>query len=203
MPSTHTESPEENPPKSDITELLISWSDGDKESGDQLVPLIYNELRNLASRLLAGERREHTLQPTALVNEAYMRLADLRQIRWQDRAHFFALAARSMRRILVDSARKHRSQKRGGADYKIPMDQIGDLPLENPPDFLALDDALSSLAQIDPNKATIVELRFFGGLSAREIAEVLDCSHSTVNRQWRIAKAWLRCELTSGWQEDT
>ncbi|MEM7356046.1 MAG: sigma-70 family RNA polymerase sigma factor [Acidobacteriota bacterium] len=188
--------------KTETTELLISWSDGDRASGDKLVPRIYRELRQLAAMKLAGERSDHTLQPTALVNEAYLRLADLRQIRWQNRAHFFALASQSMRRILVDHARKQRSKKRGGEGHKISLDSIGELSLNQPPDLLALDDALSSLAGVDPLKATIVELRFFGGLSVKETAEVVDRSLTTVNRHWRLAKAWLHCELTDRWNDD-
>ena len=186
----------------DVTKLLISWSHGDNESGDLLVPLIYGELRRLARRHLAGERNEHTLQPTALVNEAYMRLADLKRVSWQDRAHFFALASKSMRRILVDHARKHQSLKRGGANQKISLDQAGDLALDQPPDLVALDEALSNLAAVDPRKALIVELRFFGGLTSTESAQVIGCSKVTIRRQWRLAKAWLRCELTDGWGHD-
>lgn len=202
MSSTPTDPSETDAHKTEITDLLISWSHGDKASGDRLVKLIYTELRSLANRLLAGERREHTLQPTALVNEAYMRLADLQKIRWQDRAHFFAMASRSMRRILVDYARKNRSLKRGGAEQKISLDQAGDLALAPAPDVIAIDDALTGLAAIDPLKASIVELRFFGGLSAKEAAEVLGCSVSTVNRNWTMAKAWLRCELTDSWHHE-
>jgi len=185
----------------DVTDLLISWSDGDKASADRLVPLIYGELRRLAVRQLAGERREHTLQPTALVNEAYMRLADLKRIRWQDRAHFFALASKSMRRILVDHARRTRSAKRGGKDQKISLDEAGDLAMKQAPDLVTLDDALNSLDAIDPLKAAIVELRFFGGLTTKETSEVVGYSTATINRQWQLAKSWLRCELTEPWNQ--
>ncbi len=181
----------------DVTRLLNAWSDGDSDCAEQLVPLIYDELRSLAARYLAGERPEHTFQPTALVHEAYMRLVNLRHIHWQDRTHFFAMAARAMRRLLVDHARKHRSAKRGGADHGVPLDQVGELAVDGRgPDLLALDDALKSLAAFDPLKASIVELRFFGGLSNQETAEFLNRSNSTVVRHWRMAKAWLHSELS-------
>ena len=181
----------------DVTRLLVAWGQGDREAADQVVPLIYDELRRLAARHLAGERSEHTLQPTALVHEAYMRLVDLRQVQWQGRAHFFAMAARAMRRLLVDHARRHRAAKRGGPDDNLPLDQISDFgPPGREPDLIALDDALKSLADFDPLKANIVELRFFGGLSTDETAKIVQCSRSTVKRHWHMAKAWLHSELS-------
>ena len=187
----------------DVTHLLHAWSHGDRESADKLVPLIYDELRRLAAGYLAGERPEHTFQPTALVHEAYMRLVDLRHVEWQDRTHFFAMAARAMRRLLVDHARKHRSAKRGGAERNLPLDEIGDLAIAGrPPDLAALDDALTALAAFDPLKAEIVELRFFGGFSNQEAAEVTNCSKSTVVRHWRMAKAWLHSELSQEAPDD-
>ncbi len=184
-------------PPEDVTRLLHAWSHGDRESAEQLVPVIYDELRRLAARYLAGERQGHTLQPTALVHEAYMRLVDLRHVEWQDRTHFFAMAARAMRRLLVDHARKHRCAKRGSGDRALPLDQVDDLVAAGrEPDLMALDDALKSLAAFDPLKASIVELRFFGGFSNQETAKLLNRSTSTVVRQWRMAKAWLYSELS-------
>ncbi len=182
----------------DVTALLNAWSDGDPDCAEQLVPLIYDELRVLAARYLARERPEHTFQPTALVHEAYMRLVDLRDVRWQNRSHFFAMAARAMRRLLVDHARKHRTAKRGGADRGVPLDQVGELAAPGrSPDLLALDEALKRLATFDPLKASVVELRYFGGLSHDETAQILDSSRSTVVRHWRFAKAWLHSELSA------
>ncbi len=184
-------------PTDDVTRLLNAWSDGDPDCAEQLVPLIYDELRGLAARYLASERPEHTFQPTALVHEAYMRLVDLRHVRWQDRSHFFAMAARAMRRLLVDHARKHRSAKRGGADRGIPLELAGEVAaIGRDPDLLALDEALTRLADFDPMKASIVELRYFGGLSHDETAHFLNSSRSTVMRHWRMAKAWLHSELS-------
>ena len=182
-------------PPEDVTQLLIAWSQGDRDSAERLVPLIYDELRQLAARYLARERAEHTLQPTALVHEAYMRLVDLRHVQWQDRTHFFAIAAQAMRRLLVDHARKHRSAKRGGPIRRLSLEEVSEVAASRAPDLVALDEALDGLAEIDPTKASIVELRFFGGLSNQEAAEVMGCSRSTVVRQWRMAKAWLHSEL--------
>ncbi len=190
-------------PPEDVTRLLHAWSDGDADSAELLVPLIYDELRGLAARYLAGERPGHTLQPTALVHEAYMRLVDLRHVEWQDRRHFFAMAARAMRRLLVDHARKHRSAKRGGGADKLPLDQAGELTAGGrEPDLVALDDALKSLAVFDPPKAPSVGLRFFAGRSTQETAEVVDCSGSTIQRHWRMAKAWLHNELSQQAADD-
>ena len=188
----------------DVTRLLVAWGQGDRNAADQLVPLIYDELRRLAQRHLAGERSEHTLQPTALVHEAYMRLVDLRRIEWQDRDHFFAMAARAMRRLLVDHARKQRAAKRGGPEEDLPLDQISDFGTPGrEPDLVALDDALKSLSAFDPLKAKIVELRFFGGLSIDETAKIVQCSRSTVKRHWQMAKAWLHSELSKGYGSES
>ncbi len=182
----------------DVTRLLNAWSDGDRDCAEQLVPLIYDELRRLAAHYLAGERPEHTFQPTALVHEAYMRLVNLRDVRWQDRSHFFAMAARAMRRLLVDHARQNRTAKRGGADRGVPLDQAGELASPGrDPDLIALDEALTDLAAFDPLKASIVELRYFGGLSTEETAKFLNRSKSTVVRHWLMAKAWLHNELSN------
>lgn len=187
----------------DVTQLLIAWSQGDRDSADRLMPLIYDELRRLAARHLAGERPEHTFQPTALVNEAYLRLIDLRHVKWQNRAHFFAMAAQAMRRLLVDHARRQRSAKRGGADRGLPLDQVSELAAAGrAPDLMALDEALKNLATFDPLKASIVELRFFGGLSNKEAGEVLECSRATVGRHWQMAKAWLHGELSEPSSDD-
>ncbi len=181
----------------DLTGLLLDWQAGDGDALERLTPLVYQGLKRLAGKRLQGERPGHTLQPTALVHEAYMRLVDLRHVEWQDRSHFFAIAAQAMRRLLVDHARKHRSAKRGGADRKLSLDEVGELSATRAPDLVALDDALTSLAEIDPTKASIVELRFFGGLSNQETAKVVGCSRSTVVRHWRMAKAWLHSELSN------
>ncbi|MCP3958210.1 MAG: sigma-70 family RNA polymerase sigma factor [bacterium] len=194
MPST---------PTAEVTRLLNAWSNGDRGSAEQLAPLIYDELHHLAGLYLARERKEHTLQPTALVHEAYLRLVDLREIEWRDRAHFFAIAAQAMRRILVDHARKHRASKRGGSEPRISLDQAGDLATTRQPDLVVLDDALQGLTAIDPQKASIVELRFFGGLSNEEVAEVLGVSRATVVRRWRMAKAWLHHELSPDEDDDS
>lgn len=158
------------------------------------MPLVHGELRRLARRQMAGERSGHTLQTTALVNEAYMRLVDLDRVKWQDRAHFFAMSARLMRRILVDHARLRRSQKRGGSSTQIAFDELA-IATDRRRDLVALDDALEALAALDPRKAQVVELRFFGGLSVPETAEALGVSPQTVMRDWRLAKVWLLREI--------
>jgi RNA polymerase sigma factor (TIGR02999 family) len=167
-------------------------TDGDRGVLDELLPLIYNELRRLASSYLRRERDGHTLQPTALVHEAYLRLVDQTSVNWKDRAHFLGVAAQMMRRILVDHARAREAEKRGGEFQKLSLDENLDVPVgERDINLVALDDALSRLAEIDPQKSKVVELRFFGGLSVEETAEVLGVSAPTVKRQWRMAKAWL------------
>ncbi len=185
------------PPPHNVTQLLIDWSDGDGQALDKLLPLVYDELRQLADRYLRRERSDHTLQATALVHEAYIKLIDQRSVRWQNRAHFFGVAAQAMRRILVDHARAHQSIKRGSGGQKISLDENLDISGERAADMVALDDALNALAEIDPQKSRLVELRFFGGLSIEETAEVLGVGTATVIRQWRMAKAWLYAQVGS------
>lgn len=183
-------------PSRNPTELLLAWSGGDQEAFDLLVPLVHDELRRLARGYMARERPDHTLQASALVNEAYMRLIELKQMRWQNRAHFFAMSARVMRRILVDAARAHRNDKRGGGAAKISLDEALVVAPERTQDLVALDVALSALETLHPRKSQVVELRFFGGLSLDETAEALHVSVDTVKRDWRFAKLWLLSELT-------
>ena len=177
-----------------VTRLLVAWGQGDKQALDQLTPLVYKELRRLAQWHMNGERPGHTLQATALVNEAYLRLVDINQIQWQDRAHFFAMAARQMRRILIDAARKHGNQKRGGDAQKVSLAEGLFVP-DRPEELVALDEVLVALAQIDERRGRVVEMKFFGGLNVEEIAEVLHVSPDTVKRDWKLAKAWLGREL--------
>ena len=181
----------------DVTAILRAWSEGDRQALDRLTPIIYDELRRLARRYVRQERPGHSLQATALVNEAYMRLVDYKRMQWQDRAHFFAVSAQLMRRILVDHARRH-NLKRGAAVTHVSLDDAASVPGEAPSDLLALDDAMTALAQLDPRKARVVEMRFFGGLSVEETAAVLSVSEVTVMRDWSSAKAWLYRELTGG-----
>jgi len=182
-------------PSHDVTRLLARWKEGDEAALQQLVPIVHEELRRLARRQMAGERPGHTLQPTALVNEAYLRLVNLKQMQWQDRAHFFAMGARLMRRILVDFARSRGYQKRGGGAQQVSFTQALGVAEGQPTDVVALDDALEALAHVDERKSRVVELRFFGGLSIEEAAEVLHVSEDTVKRDWRLAKLWLRRAL--------
>ena len=179
----------------EITELLLKWSDGDPAALEQLMPLVYDELRRLAVRYLRRERANHSLQPTALVNEAYLRLVDQQKVEWQSRAQFYGLAARVMRNILVDHARSRQAAKRGGEQFQVSFDtdRLGHLSPEI--EFLAVHEALERLATFDAQKDQIVELRFFGGLSIEETAEVLGIGHATVERDWKLARAWLRREL--------
>lgn len=177
-----------------VTGLLTAWSAGDETALHDLIPLVHAELRNLARRLMRGERDGHTLQTTALVNEAYVRLVDLTRVRWQDRAHFFAMSARLMRRILVDHARSRAYLKRGGRSQRISLDDAL-LAIDRGADLVALDDALAALSAIDARKSEVVELRFFGGLTVDETAEALRISPETVQRDWRFAKTWLLREL--------
>ena len=179
----------------DATGLLLAWSQGDSGALDSLVPLVHSELHRLAVAYMRRERADHTLQPTALVNEAYLRLMDVTRIQWHDRAHFLAVAAQTMRRILVDFARQRRSQKRGGDVVQLSLDEASDVGQEKAMDLVALNDALSTLASFDPRMSQVVELRFFGGLTVEETAHVLDVSPETVMRDWKIAKAWLLREL--------
>jgi len=179
-----------------ITQLLTRWSNGDQKALDKLVPLVQSELRRLASNYLRHERRDHTLQPTALVNEAYLKLIDQKAPRWQNRAQFYGIAAQLMRRILVDHARQHKAAKRGGSDQqKLSITSAGKLIAKPDLDVLALHEALEELRTIDPQQERIVELKFFGGLSIEETAEVLGVGHATVERDWKMARAWLRRKL--------
>jgi RNA polymerase sigma factor (TIGR02999 family) len=180
-----------------VSQLLRAWGDGDKSALDRLTPIVYKELRTLARRYLRGERAGHSLQTTALVNEAYIRLVDYSRMKWQDRAHFFAISAQVMRRILVDHARRH-NLKRGGGLPHVSLDEVALVGGDRAANFVALDEAIDALAQFDPRKARIVELRFFGGLSVEETAEALSVSSVTVMRDWSTAKAWLYREMTSG-----
>jgi len=179
-----------------VTELLLALGRGDRSALDELVPIVHQELRRLARLQLRGERINHTLQTTALVNEAFIRLVDLRRIRWQDRAHFLSLSARLMRRILVDHARSRNYQKRGGGAVNVALDETLVGSAERGADLVALDDALEELAREDPRKSQVVELRFFGGLSVEETAEALKVSPETVLRDWRLAKVWLLREVS-------
>ncbi len=179
----------------DVTQLLAAWSNGDQEARERLIPLVYDELRRLADRYLRRERPDHTLQPTALVHETYLRLVNQTEVRWQNRAHFFGLAAQLMRRILLEHARRHHADKRGGAKHMLTLDESLGLSTGRDINLVALDDTLTALAELDPQQSRIVELRFFGGLTVDETAEVLGVSPRTVDREWRMAKAWFQSEL--------
>jgi RNA polymerase sigma factor (TIGR02999 family) len=179
----------------DVTRLLKAWSAGDEAALEKLVPLVYGELHRAARHYMAGERPEHTLQTTALINEAYLRLVDFQHISWQNRAQFFGICAQLMRRILVDFARSRHSRKRGGEAFRLPLDETLIVSSEPRADLLALDDALKALAIVDERKSRVIELRFFGGLSVQETAEVVKVSEETVKRDWRLAKAWLLREF--------
>jgi len=183
-------------PRDNLTEMLADLSSGNKAAADQLLPVIYDDLREMAERLMREERSGHTLQPTALVHEAYLRLVDQTRVEWRDRTHFFAVAATAIRRILVDHARSHLTAKRGGRRERISLEAAGDAeaPTENV-DLPALDEAMARLADFDERKSRIVELRFFAGLSIEETGEVLGVSHATVERDWSLARAWLYREL--------
>ncbi len=185
-----------------VTQLLLDWGNGDKAALDKLVPVVYQELRRLAAYYMRRERPGHTLQTSALVNEAYMRLVDYSQMRWQSRAHFFAVAAQAMRRILVEHARKRHFAKRGGGAVKVSLDEAAIVSQEQAADLVALDDALTSLEAMDERKARIVELRYIGGLNIEETAEVLAISPATVQREWRAAKAWLYREIKEGARDE-
>ena len=178
-----------------VTELLQAWSDGDDNALDRLMPLVEVELRRLAGAYMRRERREHTLQTTALVNEAFLKLTDARRVRWQDRAHFFGISARLMRRVLVDHARSRGFQKRGGGAHRVTLHEGLAAAADAAVDVVALDRALDALAKVDDRKSRIIELRFFGGFSVEETAEVLQVSPDTVKRDWRLAKLWLLREL--------
>ncbi len=178
-----------------VTRLLLAWRQGDEAAPERLMPLVYDELRRLAHRYMKGEDADHTLQTTELVHEAYLRLVDSKQFQWQDRVHFFAVSARLMRRILVDLARARRSQKRGGGVRPVPLDDRIGISVDRIEDLIALDAALEALESVDSRKSRVIELRFFGGLTEKETAEVLDVSLDTVQRDWKLAKVWLMREL--------
>jgi RNA polymerase sigma factor (TIGR02999 family) len=178
-----------------ITRLLVAWGDGDQSALEELAPLVQEELRRLAHHYMGRERPGHTLQTSALVNEAYIRLIDWKNVRWQNRAHFFAVAAQLMRRTLVDFARDRQYLKRGGGALQVSLGEAAALTVQRGADLVALDEALTALAEVDRRKAQVVEMRFFGGLSVKEVAEVLNVSEETVMRDWRLAKVWLLREL--------
>lgn len=181
----------------EVSQLLRAWSQGDQNALERLIPIVHNELRRLARRYLRGERPGHSVQTTALVNEAYIRLVDYKRMQWQDRAHFFAVSAQLMRRILVDHARR-RNQKRGGGVPHVALEEAVVVGNYEDADLVALDNAMNELARLDPRKAQVVEMRFFGGLSVEEAAEALKVSAVTVKRDWRLARAWLYRELSGG-----
>ena len=181
----------------ELTALLIAWSEGDASALERLAPLVYRELHRLARHYMAQERPEHTLQATALVNEAYLRLIDVNRMRWQNRAHFFAVSAQMMRRILVEFARRRHRHKRGDDPLKVSLDNVLALQAIKEPDLVKLDDALTRLAEMDPRMSQVVELRFFGGLTVEETAEVLKVSPETVMRDWKTSKVWLLKEMSS------
>ena len=184
-----------NASSSEVTELLRQWGDGRADALDRLLPLIHGELRRLAASYMRRERPDHTLQPTALVNEAFLKLVDQKAVRWQNRAHFMGIAAQAMRRILVDHARAHASGKRGAGERPVPLDEAVVFAEMPNADVLALDEALTRLAAFDPQQSRVVELRFFGGLTLEETAEALHISPATVGREWTLARAWLYAEL--------
>ena len=188
------ENPAEN--SQNITRMLKDWSGGDREALDQLLPFVYDELHRQASRYLRRERSDHTLQTTALIHEAYLKLIDQKEVEWQNRAHFFAVAAQAMRRILVDYARTRKREKRGGDDVKLQLDEAINVSSgEKSIDLVALDEALTRLAEFDERQARVVELRYFSGMTEEETAEVLGTSPATVRRDWNMAKAWLHSQL--------
>lgn len=190
-PSTH-----------EITQLLVAWNNGDAVALDQLMPLVHTELHRIARRYMAAERPGHILQTTALINEAYLRLIDWKNVEWQNRAHFFGLAAQVMRHILVDFARAQAREKRGGGGLKVSLSKAADIDTEQSADLVALDDALRALEKLDPRQARVVELRFFAGLSLEETGEALKVSVGTVRRDWSLAEAWLYRELSEGGRDD-
>ena len=190
------------PAPKEVTQLLLAWSEGDQASLEKLIPLVYAELHRLAKRYMGRERAGHTLQTTALVNEAWLRLVDAQQVRWQNRAHFFAVSAQMMRRILVDFARERNNLKRGGGARQVSLDEALVVSPERDTDVMALDEALERLAALSPRQSRVVELRYFGGLSEEEIAEVLKVSLRTVQSDWRLARTWLYRELSRGGERD-
>ena len=184
------------PQQHHITELLAEWSDGNQSALDELYPLVYEELHRLARRYMSRERKGHTLQTTALINEAYVRLVDQRKVRWANRSHFFAISAQIMRRILIDHARRHAYAKRGGGAQQVSLEEAATVTPDQSLELIKLDEALNSLSEMDPRRGQVVELRFFGGLNNEEIAGVLKVSENTVTRDWNMARAWLYQQLT-------
>jgi len=180
----------------EITQLLAEWSDGNQTALDKLYPLVYDELHKMANRYMKRERKDHTLQTTALINEAYVRMVDQKNVHWENRAHFFAISAQIMRRILIDHARRHHYAKRGGGAQKVSLDETAMVASDPASDMLLLDEALNRLAEMDPRRGQVVELRYFGGLNNEEIAGVLRISENTVTRDWNMARAWLYQELS-------
>ena len=185
------------PEQHEITRLLVAWGDGDRSALERLMPLVYGELHRLAHRYMIRERAGHTLQTTALVNEAYLRLVNWKDLHWENRAHFFAVSAQMMRRILVDFARDRQYLKRGGGALQVSLGEAESLTNCRATDLVALDEALTALAEVDPRKSQVVEMRFFGGLSVAEVAAVLKVSEETVMRDWRLAKVWLLKQIGS------
>ena len=184
-------------PQQGVTELLVAWGEGDKAALDELMPVVYDELRRLAQNYLSRERQGHTLQTTALVHEAYLRLIDQRSVNWQNRAQFFGIAAQMMRRILINHANERNAKKRQGYATKVSLDDVVSLFEKRDLDLMSLDEALNNLAALDPQQTQIVELRFFGGLTIEEVSEVLGISTATTKREWGSAKLWLRRQLSS------
>jgi RNA polymerase sigma factor (TIGR02999 family) len=185
-------------PAHEVTRLLVAWGDGDRAALDRLMPLVHAELRRLARHYMSRERTGHTLQSTALVNEAYLRLVEQEGMRWENRAHFFGIAARLMRQILVEHARGRRAAKRGGQQFRLSLSEVDRVASGPDVDLLALDEALGRLEALDPQKSRVVELRYFGGLGIEETAEVIGKSPATVKREWSMARAWLRSEIGDG-----
>jgi len=184
------------PRQHEITELLAEWRDGNQSALDELYPLVYNELHRLARRYMSRERRGHTLQTTALINEAYVRLVDQKNVQWANRSHFFAISAQIMRRILIDHARRHAYAKRGGGAQQVSLEEAATVTPDLGRELIQLDEALKSLAEMDPRRSQVVEMRYFGGLNNEEIAGVLHISENTVTRDWNMARAWLYQQLT-------
>ena len=185
-----------SPARHQITELLAEWRDGKQSALDELYPLVYDELHRLARRYMSRERKDHTLQTTALINEAYVRLVDQKNVNWANRSHFFAISAQIMRRILIDHARRHAYAKRGGGAQQVSLEEVAALAPEQGRELMRLDEALKSLAERDPRRSQVVELRYFGGLNNEEIAGVLQVSENTVMRDWNMARAWLYQQLS-------
>lgn len=184
------------PPQHEITQLLAEWREGNQSALDDLYPLVYDELHRLARRYMSRERKGHTLQTTALINEAYVRLVDQKNVPWANRSHFFAISAQIMRRILIDHARRHQYAKRGGGARQVSLEEAATVVPDQSEELLRLDEALKSLAEMDPRRSQVVELRYFGGLNNEEIAGVLHISENTVTRDWNMARAWLYQQLT-------